>query len=89
MRRMTRPAAAIAFTYCESGRWTNGRSTPGASSSMLTSTGRYEPMRQYCSPRSSSITQPLLGAWSNGWFSRKTNLPPGASTRAISAIGGW
>ena len=88
MRSTSRPCAAIALTYCESGRCTNGSTTPGASSSIVTSTGRYGPTRQYCSSRMWSITQPLFGACSNGWFRRNTNRPPGASTRAISAIGG-
>ena len=34
------------------------------------------------------MIQPLFGACSSGWFKKKTNRPPGASTRAISAIAG-
>ena len=41
MRSTSSPCAAIAFTYCDSGRCTNGSITPGASSSIVTSTGRY------------------------------------------------
>ena len=61
MRSNEPDASAIAFTYCDSGRCTNGSTTPGASSSIVTSSGRYGPTRQYCSSRMWSITQPLFG----------------------------
>ena len=46
-------------------------------------------MRQYCSGGSRiwSSIQPLPGVCSSGWLRKKTNRPPGSSTRATSASG--
>ena len=43
-------------------------------------------MRQYCSSRMWSSIQPLPGVCSSGWFRKKRKRPPGASTRATSAM---
>ncbi len=40
IRSMSRPLRAIALTYCDSGRCTNGSTTPGASSSIAMSSTR-------------------------------------------------
>ena len=80
-------ASAIAFTYCDSGRCTNGSTTPGASSSIVTSSTQVRADAPVLLVED-VVDRPsrCSGACSSGWFRRNRKRPPGASTRAISAI---
>ena len=65
-----------------------GMNTSFSTSSSLSCSTRYAPIRQYCSGGSStwSSIHPLFGVCSSGWLRKKQKRPPGCSTRATSAI---
>ena len=71
-----------------SGRWTNGMNTSFSTSSIVSSSTRYGPMRQYCSGGSSiwSSIQPLPGVCSSGWFRKNRSGRRAAAPGPTSAM---
>jgi len=87
IRSISRPFSARVLTYRLRGRWMNGMNTSFSTSSSLSCSTRYAPMRQYCSGGSStwSSIHPLFGVCSSGWFRKNTNRPPRRSVPHRSA----